>query len=564
MDVKVVLWNMLFFAELITASLQHQINRLEQERKFDANKQDSSVNCSDNVLCPSWQYCASAGYCRCGETPHGIIQCEGDNSLKILAYFCVTYDYRTNTTLLGSCLYNSQRHEFHYLYSLYGNYPLHASELSEVFCGKFNRQGSLCGSCKDGYFPLAYSYNMTCVKCEETWYNWIEYLLIVYVPLTIFYLVILFFQVNMTSSYWLGFVMFSQAISFPMMCRIVELSYDSGKNIKIPLQVGLSIYGLWNLDFFRVINNKTCLRLDFLTITLMEYLSGIYPLFLILMTYFAVKLYDSNFKLVVLLTKPIHTLLVKYKTNFKMRTSLIDAFATFFLLSSMKVFNISSDLLFTAKVYTLHSDGRISTSERLYLDGEKELFGRDHLPYGICGIAGIFMSIVFPALLLGLYPFQFFQKYLNVLPSRWQIILRTFVDTYQSSFKNGTNEGARDFRWFSSFFFIIRIAMFLTYCISLNATYFVLATIVLISLSSMMTAVQPFKENCKLHFLTPTFLIYLSCFYLCIVGSSTISAKPDNCIVLFFYLAAFVGFSPIVYLLFLVIKKLVCFICNCN
>ena len=558
MDVKVVIWMTLFFVGFITARLQHQTNHLEQ-RMINAKKKDFPINCSNNVLCLSWQYCASDGYCRCGESPQDIIQCEGDNSLKILIRFCATYDYRTNTTLLGICLYNSHRSE---TLDLVGYYPSNGSQLTEVFCGKFNRQGSLCGSCKDGYFPLAYSYNMTCVKCEATWYNWIEYLLIVYVPLTIFYLVILFFQVNMTSSYWLGFVIFSQAISFPMMCRIVELSYGSGKNYKVPLQVALSIYGFWNLDFFRVINNKTCLRLDFLTITLMDYLSGIYPWFLILITYFAVQLYDSNFKAVVLLTKPIRTLLVKYKANFKMRTSLIDAFATFFLLSSMKVCNVSCDLLLTATVYTLHSDGRVATSKRLYLNGEKELFGRDHLPYGICATAGIFISVVLPTFLLGLYPFQFFQKCLNVLPSRWQIILRTFVDTYQSSFKNGTNEGTRDFRWFSSFFFIIRLVMFLTYCISLSTMYFVLASIVLILLSSMMTAVQPFKENCRLHFLTPTFLIYLSCFYLCIVGADTIVAKPTNTIVMFLCLAAFMGYCPIVSLLFLVIKKFVCFLCN--
>ena len=208
-------------------------------------------------------------------------------------------------------------------------------------------------------------------------------------------------------------------------CRII---LRQRQEYQTPLQLSLSIYGFWNLDFFRVINNKTCLRLDFLTITLMDYLSGIYPLFLIMITYFAVQLYDSNFKPVVLLTKPIRMLLVKCRTNFKMHTSLIDAFATFFLLSSMKVCNISCDLLITATVYTLDTGGRVATSERLYLDGEKELFGRDNLPYGICAIAGIFISVVFPTLLLGLYPFQFFQKCLNVLPSRWQIVLRTFVD----------------------------------------------------------------------------------------------------------------------------------------
>ena len=548
-----------FFVVIVLANGKRDLAP-QQIKRNEKNKSRlvHAINCSGHALCPSWHYCASDGYCKCGESPHEIIQCENDNSLKILAGFCATYEYKTNTTLLGSCLYYSNRSE---VLDLVGYYPSNGSQLTEAFCGKYNRQGSLCGSCKDGYFPLAYSYNMTCVKCEDTWYNWIEYLLIVYVPLTIFYLVILFFQVNMTSLYWLGFVIFSQAISFPMMCRIVELSYDSGM-IKVLFQLGLSIYGFLNLDFFRVINNKTCLRFDFLTITLMDYLSGIYPLFLILMTYVSVQLYDSNFKPVVLLTKPIRTLLVKYRTNFKMRTSLIDAFATFFLLSSMKVCNISSDLLFTAKVYTLDTGGRVSTSDRLYVDGEKELFGSGHLPYGICAIAGVFLSTVFPTLLLGLYPFQFFQKCLNVLPSRWQIILHTFVDTYHSSFKNGTSEGTRDFRWFSSSFFIIRIAMLLTYSISLDTMYFVLATILLISLSSMMTSVQPFKENCRLHFLTPTFLIYLSCFYLCAVGANTIAAKKNP--IIFFYLAAVTGFSPILSLLFLVIRKLLCFIRKCK
>ena len=43
----------------------------------------------------------------------------------------------------------------------------------------------------------------------------------------------------------------------------------------------------------------------------------------------------------------------------------------------MKVCNISDDLLLTTRVYTLHSDGRVTTSKRFYLDGEKELFDRD-------------------------------------------------------------------------------------------------------------------------------------------------------------------------------------------
>ena len=53
-------------------------NLLEQEIEFNANKQDPSVNCFDNVLCPSWQYCASDGHYKCGESPHDIIHGAGN------------------------------------------------------------------------------------------------------------------------------------------------------------------------------------------------------------------------------------------------------------------------------------------------------------------------------------------------------------------------------------------------------------------------------------------------------------------------------------------------------
>ena len=45
--------------------------------------------------------------------------------------------------------------------------PMNQSQLNEFMCGQFNRKGRLCGECKEGYSPLAYSYNMHCVKCSS-------------------------------------------------------------------------------------------------------------------------------------------------------------------------------------------------------------------------------------------------------------------------------------------------------------------------------------------------------------------------------------------------------------
>ena len=508
----------------------------------------SHENCSSTklYLCPSWQYCDN-GQCSCGETPYDIIRCSDNGDLLVLNCFCATFDGKTNQTVVGQCLLNCEHYMHGYAYQIYTMYPSNVSELN-VLCGEFNRNGSLCGSCKDGYYPLAYSYNMTCVKCEDTWYNWIEYIVIVYLPLTIFYFIILFFQVNTTSSSLFGFLIYSQAISFPMMCRIVELSYHSGQQFKIPIEIGLSLYGFWNLDFFRIMNHSTCLRSSIFLVSVLDLISGIYPLFLIILTYIGVHLYDLNYKCVRCLVKPFRVLFKKYRGNFDIKTSLIDAFSTFFLLSSTKVFNVSVDLLTPTKIFTLSSTGEVTTTYRLYLDGDVKYFRGAHIPYGILATVVIFASVILPTLYFILYPLHITQKCMTVLPQRWRIALHIFVDTFQGSFKDGTKPGSRDYRWFSAYYFVLRAIFLLIWSFSYNVMYLVLGSIILALMSMAIVVLQPYKDNTKHNFLTPTFLLYLSCVYLCLVGADYSTIKEQQYVVVFQVIATIMSFSPIVYI----------------
>ena len=78
--------------------------------------------------------------------------CEINTELTILNH-CITFDKSANSTEIGSCIYVASK-------------ILHEKELSNVprlagsICGKFKRNGTLCGKCQDGYYPLAYSYDM--------------------------------------------------------------------------------------------------------------------------------------------------------------------------------------------------------------------------------------------------------------------------------------------------------------------------------------------------------------------------------------------------------------------
>ena len=102
-------------------------------------------------------------------------------------------------------------------------------------------------------------------------------------------------------------------------------------------------------------------------------------------------------------------------------------------------------------VYQMHQD-----HYRTIIEADMEYFGAQHLPYAILAIAVMFFFSILPVLLLVIYPFQCFQKLLNLFPLRWYI-LHTFMDTFQGCYKDGTEAGTHDYLWFASTFLILRI-----------------------------------------------------------------------------------------------------------
>ena len=80
------------------------------------------------------------------------------------------------------------------------------------------------------------------------------------------------------------------------------------------------------------------------------------------------------------------------------------------------------DLLVPVTVYELNSTGHLSYSWRLYYNATIPYFGHQHLPYAILATGMLFLFVLFPVLLLTLYPFRWFQKLLNLFPIRWYVL----------------------------------------------------------------------------------------------------------------------------------------------
>ncbi len=79
--------------------------------------------------------------------------------------FCATYNEQSNSIEFGQCLYNCQKKDSADIDVGYSRLPQNISELNSWMCGSLNRDSTLCGRCSDTYYPLAFSYNVSCVKC---------------------------------------------------------------------------------------------------------------------------------------------------------------------------------------------------------------------------------------------------------------------------------------------------------------------------------------------------------------------------------------------------------------
>ena len=139
--------------------------------------------------------------------------------------------------------------------------------------------------------------------------------------------------------------------------------------------------------------------------------------------------------------RPFHRFANCLRNQLDVRTSVVGAFATFLLLSFVKILNVTADLLIPTTVYNVNGS---SVGVHLYYDATIEYFGKEHLPYGVLAVF-VMLVYLFPLLLLLLY------QCLNCCGIRWHA-LPIFIDAFQGSYKDVSN-GTRDCRYFAAAFF---------------------------------------------------------------------------------------------------------------
>ena len=451
----------------------------------------SQTNTTNDSCQQTWTYYAN-GACVCGSDIHSTVQCRTDTrKVSIAGCNCMTLD-DIDGVVVGKCLYGcgftAPEDDVHY-HSL----PTNISELNGAMCGRLHRDGRLCHKCHDTFSPLAYSYDLKCIKCTDSNFdNWLKFIAIAFIPLTIFYFIVILFRINATTPYIYGFISANQIVALPMHLRAVIMFLREIPEYSFVARLTMVHMAMWNLDFFRSLTVNICLELSMLQILFLDYAIALYPFVLLIVTYVLIELHARGCVAIAYLWRPFQVCFARLPITMDTRPSIVKAFATLLLFSYVKLLNTTMITLLPVVVYNAQQQ---IVGVYVYYDASYEYFSKEHLPYALMGIFVFLVFVLFPLILFCLYPTSCFQRCLTCCNLNSHK-LRTFIDTFQGHFKDGTEPGSRDYRWFAAVNFLVRIIVsYICYAIVEDITIYTLAAIGGIILGVLMILLQPYKSQ---------------------------------------------------------------------
>ena len=414
------------------------------------------------LSCPPG-FVSQGNSCVCAGWPDGIITCDEDSlNASIQMGYCMTYDNETDDTRVGFCQQSYVRNSS---YKFYYPLPTELYVLNDQMCGPFNRKGLLCGECQDGFAvpPFNFLYE-GCINCTGVSYGWLKLIAFAYVPITVIFIVIVVFSISVVSGPVNSFILFAQFSSslFIDMGTLMSIMASQGTfsySRRISTVVVDSIYDMFNLNFFHAFIPPFCLTSHFSTVQAfaLQYVIAFYPLVAIIFLYVCIRLHASNFRPVVYCWKPFLKCYLRFRRRIDPTTSVIDAFATFILLSYVRLTFVLSRFLTPLNLF--NGQGQKLSSSVFAFDASVQFFHALHLPFAVLSIFVLLTFIAIPPIVLTFYQAAFFQKCLTRCKMNSQA-LRTFVEAFQGCYKDGTN-GTRDCRYFAGLYFILRLGIIL-------------------------------------------------------------------------------------------------------
>ena len=445
------------------------------------------------------------GACACStHDPEGPVKCHNDSRyIEIQPCHCIYYDQHLNKTVMGRCYPTCYEHS-NILVEVTSS-----TEFNEDICNfdpSSHRSGFFCYRCNESYGMAPYSYLMIdCVHCEHYGFqNWLKFFAIALLPLTLFYILAVLLSWNITSSSFAGIILVIQCItSSPLRSEVYLLDGEVGQTF---VKIVFSLLEMFNLSFFRKLIPPFCLNPKFnvFGVVSVDYMIALYPFLLIFITYALITIYDKHYRLLIWVWKPFKKCFHGFRSTSNIRTSLIEVFASFILLSSVKILRASFDFLSCIPTYDVA--GRKLDNDIATLSDNVKCFGSHHLPFALLAIAISSIFVIVPLFLLVFYPCRCFQKCLNCCRLRL-LTLHVFMDAFQGSYRLQP----RDMRSFSALYLFLRLLMLAHVELFLSLQTLYVSGIISLVSAALIALFQPYKV--KVHNTVDSILLLLMGIY---------------------------------------------------
>jgi hypothetical protein len=373
--------------------------------------------------------------------------------------------------------------------------PRNFSEVDKKMCGNLSRTGTLCGECIEGYAVAINSHTYECVPCNSNSTTPGEfigflcaYIVLTYVPIIVFFLLIIFLNIKLASSAAAGFVLYAQTVSIRHFLY-PDAPFGAGQVVQTIL---MTIYGIFNLESFAFLMDPFCVNKNFITLHkfCLDYTIAVFPLVMIVVIYLLYKCKALSNKCNCQI-KRRRTVLDRGIKSCCKKPSLIHAFTAFMLLSYTKFSQASMMTVFTTELFNAQGETK---DHRIYLAGHLSFSDHKFLfPFGLLAILVLIFIVFLPPLLL-LGPLQFIdwladKPRFGFIHRIWpSITIHTFLDTFQGYKPNR--------RFFVGLYLLFRLAGLLTYSFATNflSVYAIQLIIILIFLV-LVSLLRPYANE---------------------------------------------------------------------
>ena len=423
----------------------------------------------------------------------GITRCNfEDYTAELIKGYWIGYESEGNESygreanlILGYCpIGYCSNNQSSNVYTLPNNTNI--TKLDRLVCGE-NRTGIVCGKCRG---DLSTHYHQSTFKCKTSKLcniGFILYLASEIVPITIFFLIIITFDISLATGGIDGIVFYFQVTD---VLAITNSFIDYPPIVYSLLQGYSFITGIFNLKFFNLDDLSFCLwkKAGTLDILAFKYITILYSLLLVGAIIGLLKICNIR--------KITRKLPKVCGRKIDVKNTIIHGLSGFFIICYSEGTRISLTLLTPVTLYSKDSSRNV-----LFYDGNMNFSfsSVEFLRYAIPAIfVFVFLGLI-PPLLLIAYPLSYkifslcgmgesrFVKILCVILPLEK--MKPLYDSIQYRFKD-------NYRFFSGLLFIYRLLALLTFTYNSSLTnYYTMTQVQFLIIFCLHAIIQPYKKG---------------------------------------------------------------------